>query len=85
MTKPDADGGLLDSIAEAACSRPAEVKPQEITNLLWAFATPKRRRKRKSRWGDIPAAPQTEEEEMAGLDLPETGMEAYPEFVSAKT
>jgi Amt family ammonium transporter len=27
----------------------------------------------------------SEEEEMAGLDLPETGMEAYPEFVSAKT
>jgi Amt family ammonium transporter len=27
----------------------------------------------------------SEEDEMAGLDLPETGMEAYPEFVSAKT
>ena len=27
----------------------------------------------------------SEEEEMAGLDIPETGMEAYPEFVSAKT
>ena len=27
----------------------------------------------------------SEEEEMAGLDLPETGMEAYPEFVSAKS
>ena len=27
----------------------------------------------------------SEEEEMAGLDLPETGMEAYPEVVSAKS
>ena len=25
------------------------------------------------------------EDELAGLDLSETGMEAYPEFVSAKT
>ena len=38
--------GLCDAIADAACARAAEFKPQEATNLLWAFATLKRRHAR---------------------------------------
>ena len=39
-------GGLCDALAEAALARPQEFKPQELTNLLWAFATLKRRHAR---------------------------------------
>ena len=31
--------GLLDALAQRACEAPADFKPQELCNLLWAFAT----------------------------------------------
>lgn len=37
---------LLDALAEAACRAPEAFKPQETTNLLWAFATLGRRHER---------------------------------------
>ena len=40
---PEADGALLEALAEAALARLGEFKPQELCNLLWAFATLKRR------------------------------------------
>ena len=40
---PEADGALLEALAEAALVRLGEFKPQELCNLLWAFATLKRR------------------------------------------
>ena len=39
----EADAALLDACAEAACAMPGAFKPQELTNLLWGFATLKRR------------------------------------------
>ena len=38
--------GLLEALADAACRSPGAFKPQELTNLLWAFATLKRRHSR---------------------------------------
>ena len=39
----EADPALLDALADAACAMPTSFKPQELTNLVWAFATLKRR------------------------------------------
>ncbi|KOO28974.1 kynurenine 3-monooxygenase and related flavoprotein monooxygenase [Chrysochromulina tobinii] len=39
-------GGLCDALAVAACARASDFKPQELTNLVWAFATLKWRHAR---------------------------------------
>ena len=46
VTIPSAHTELCTALADAACSRPASFKPQEITNLLWAFASLRRRHAR---------------------------------------
>ena len=39
MNTSEVHGSLLASLAQRACEMPHDFKPQELCNLLWAFAT----------------------------------------------